>query len=87
MCNSISQIAAGTTDKVKLWRDSAERELTVKLAEVEALPSEKVDATVKASVKATGPLAGVCVDNLTPDKARLYRFPTGINFRRRRQRR
>ena len=32
---------------------------------------------VKASAKATGPLAGVSVDNLTPEKAREYRLPTG----------
>ena len=75
--NFVSQITPGTPVKVKLWRDGTERELTVKLAEVEALPKEKDDAPVKASAKATGPLAGVSVDNLTPEKAREYRLPTG----------
>lgn len=75
--NMVSQTAPGTPVKVKIWRDGSERELTIKLAEVKPLEKEKEEAPVAASAKATGPLAGVSVDNLTPEKARQYRLPEG----------
>ncbi len=79
--NMVSQTPPGTPVKVKIWRDGSERELTIKLAEVQPVEKEKEDKPIAASAKATGPLAGVSVDNLTPEKARQYRLPadtTGV---------
>lgn len=75
--NMVSQTPPGTPVKVKVWRDGGERELTIKLAEVQPFEKEKEEAPVAAAAKATGPLAGVSVDNLTPEKARQYRLPEG----------
>lgn len=75
--NLVSQTPPGTPVKVKIWRDGSERELTIKLAEVQPVEKEKEDTPIAASSKATGPLSGVSVDNLTPEKARQYRLPEG----------
>jgi serine protease Do len=75
--NMVSQTSPGTPVKVKIWRDGSERELTIKLAEVQPPEKEKEDSPVAVSSKATGPLSGVSVDNLTPEKARQYRLPEG----------
>jgi serine protease Do len=77
--NLTSQTAPGTPVKLKVWRDGSEREVTVKLAEVEAPSAEKEEPIKASSNKATGPLAGISVDNLTPEKAREYRLPAGTN--------
>jgi Do/DeqQ family serine protease len=75
--NMISSTAPGTPVKVKIWREGGERELTVNLAEVEALDKDKKDEPEAAASKGSGPLAGVSVDSLTPEKARQYRLPEG----------
>jgi Do/DeqQ family serine protease len=75
--NLTSQTAPGTPVKLKVWRDGSERELTVKLAEVEPTASSKEEPIKASANKATGPLAGVSVENLTPEKAREYRLPAG----------
>jgi serine protease Do len=77
--NMVSQTPPGTPVKVKVWRDGSERELTIKLAEVQPFEKEKEDTPVAVSSKATGPLSGVSVDNLTPEKARQYRLPEGTS--------
>jgi Do/DeqQ family serine protease len=75
--NLVSQTAPGTPVKVKVWREGNERELTINLAEVEAAPKEKEDEPTTAASKGSGPLAGVSVDNLSPEKIRQYRLPEG----------
>ncbi len=75
--NLTSQTAPGTPVKIKVWRDGSERELTVKLAEVEPTAGAKEEPIKASANKATGPLAGVSVENLTPEKARDYRLPAG----------
>jgi serine protease Do len=75
--NLTSQTSPGTPVKVKIWRDGSEREVTVKLAEVEPAAQEKDEPIMASANKATGPLAGVSVDNLTPEKARQFRLSEG----------
>lgn len=75
--NLASQTAPGTPVKIKVWRDGSERELTITLTEVKPTTEEKEETPIAASSKATGPLSGVSVDNLTADKVRQYRLPEG----------
>ncbi len=75
--NMVSQTAPGTPVKVKIWREGSERDLTINLAEVEAAPKEKDDEPVTAASKGSGPLAGVSVDSLSPEKIRQFRLPEG----------
>ena len=75
--NMVSQTAPGTPVKVKIWREGSERDLTINLAEVEAAPKEKDDEPVTAATKGSGPLAGVSVDTLSPEKIRQFRLPEG----------
>ena len=76
--NLVSQTAPGTPVKVKIWREGGERELTINLAEVEAVAKDKEIEPVTAASRGSGPLAGVSVDSLTPEKARQYRLPEGV---------
>jgi serine protease Do len=68
--NLTSQTAPGTPVKVKLWRDGSE-----------PASKQKDEPALASANKATGPLAGVSVENLTPEKARQFRLPadtTGV---------
>jgi Do/DeqQ family serine protease len=75
--NMASQTPPGTSVKVKVWRDGAEREFIVKLGEVSDPPKEKAEPLPSSTNKGTGPLAGIGVETLTPEKARELRLPEG----------
>ncbi|HEX8999617.1 MAG TPA: Do family serine endopeptidase [Blastocatellia bacterium] len=75
--NLASQTPPGTTVKIKVWRDGAERELSLKLAERDlAANAEKEDSKDSGeSSAAGGVLSGVRVESLTPETAQRYRLP------------
>lgn len=75
--NLASQTAPGTTVKLKVWRDGAERELTAKLAEMDPSRAETEARTRpgEGGEEADGALSGVKVDNLTPELARRLNLP------------
>lgn len=65
--NAASQTAPGTTVRIKIWRDGAERELTAKLAEVDSERVASKPAKNEPSVSSLGVLSGVSVENITPE--------------------
>jgi serine protease Do len=75
--NLASNTAPGTPVKIKIWRDGAERELSVKLAEVGATVAKKDEIESPAGTKGDGLLSGVRVENVTPETIRAYQLPEG----------
>ena len=71
----ISQMAPGTSAKLKVVRDGAPREVTITLGE---LPSEDLAATETPSSSETGSVSGIAVANLTPQVARQLRLSVGV---------
>jgi Do/DeqQ family serine protease len=71
--NLVAQTAPGTTVKFKVWRDGAEQELTATLAEM----SQKTTASSGGggSGSTAGALAGMQVEDLTPDVTRQLNLP------------
>lgn len=75
--NLVAQTAPGSTVKLKVWRDGAERELMAKLAEIDTTTAS---ARSKGAPDATGSaLAGVQVENLTSDTARHLNLPAATH--------
>lgn len=76
--NLASQTPPGTTVKVKVWREGAERDLSLKLAERDlAATNEKEDSKGSSeSGAAGGVLSGIRVETLTPETAQRLRLPT-----------
>ncbi len=74
--NLVAQTAPGTTVKLKVWHERAERELTVKLAEMNSnqLPGKEAESS-QDSGEATGVLSGIRVENLTPELIRRLNLP------------
>ena len=74
--NLVAQAPPGSTVRVKVWRDGAERELTATLSEMD--PKTIAGA---AAGGGSGPtdsaLSGVSVDSLTPETARRLNLPPG----------
>ncbi|HVB57082.1 MAG TPA: DegQ family serine endoprotease [Candidatus Acidoferrales bacterium] len=70
----ISQMAPGTTVKLKIWRDGAARDVSVTLGE---LP-EKAEAETPGE-NSGGALEGVEVQNLTPDIVQQLNLPAGTH--------
>src|SRR5262245_30889051 len=66
--NLVAQTPPGTIVKLKVWRDGAEREFTATLAEL--TPQGSVKSSSGGSGAAGSALAGLQVENLTPDIAR-----------------
>lgn len=73
--NLVAQTAPGTTVKMKVWRDNAERELTATLAELDARAAAQNRESSGGSEGVSSALAGVRVDNLTPEIARQLNLP------------
>ncbi|MGH9769462.1 MAG: DegQ family serine endoprotease [Blastocatellia bacterium] len=73
--NLVAQTAPGTTVKFKVWRDGAEREMTSTLGEMDLTRTERGSRSGGGSGAAGGALAGVNVENLTPDIARQLNLP------------
>jgi Do/DeqQ family serine protease len=76
--NLASNTQPGTNVKFKVWRDGAERDLTIKLGEVELTTAKKETAEASDSSNAAGLLSGVRVENLTPETLRTYRLPETV---------
>ncbi|HMV84021.1 MAG TPA: Do family serine endopeptidase [Blastocatellia bacterium] len=75
--NLASQTPPGTTVKVKVWREGAERELSLKLSERDLsanIDKENVKGNGESSA-AGGVLSGVRVEPLTPETAQRFRLP------------
>jgi Do/DeqQ family serine protease len=73
--NLASQTAPGTMVKFKIWRDNTERELSVKLGEVEPRTLANNTPSGSEPSAASGLLSGVRVENLTPENIRVARVP------------
>ncbi|HKX32550.1 MAG TPA: Do family serine endopeptidase [Blastocatellia bacterium] len=65
--NMASSTAPGTSVKVKVWRDGSEREVTLKLAEVDLAAAANKQPSDENANPSSGSLNGVRVENLTPD--------------------
>lgn len=72
--NLVSQTAPGSSVKLKVWRDGAERELTATLAELDTKTASNRSGS--SPEVAGSALAGVQVENLTTDTARRLNLPT-----------
>jgi Do/DeqQ family serine protease len=73
--NLVANLAPGSSVKLKVWRDGAEREITAKLADAAA--SQKTLASNESGSGGSGEtsisegvLSGVKVENITPEMAR-----------------
>ncbi|MBO0798027.1 MAG: DegQ family serine endoprotease, partial [Blastocatellia bacterium] len=71
--NLVAQATPGSTVKLRVWRDGAEREVTATLAEMDA----KALAAGSTRGWAGSALSGVRVENLTPETARQWDLPPG----------
>ncbi|HEY6333376.1 MAG TPA: Do family serine endopeptidase [Blastocatellia bacterium] len=74
--NLVAETGPGTTVKLKVWRDNSEIELTATLAEMQA------NATAPGSGgqgTGGGALAGVQVQNLTPDMRQSLNLPASAH--------
>jgi len=76
--NLVAQTAPGTTVHLKVWRDGAERELTATLDEMTMTRAGSERDGGGGSGSAGSALAGVSVENLTPDIARQLNLPSTI---------
>jgi Do/DeqQ family serine protease len=79
--NMVSQTAPGTTVRFKIWRGSAERELTAVLNEFKP---EELAGNLRPqdggnnNDSASSSLSGVRVENLTTEKTRLMNIPSTV---------
>jgi Do/DeqQ family serine protease len=73
--NLASQTAPDTSVKFKIWRDGSERELNIKLGEVDTKAQAAAATQSNESDAAKGLLSGVRVENLSPENTRMYRIP------------
>ena len=71
--NLVAQTTPGSSVKFKVWRDGAEREMTATLATLEATTASNRSGSPDAAGSA---LAGVQVENLTPETTRRLNLPT-----------
>jgi serine protease Do len=71
--NLVAQTAPGSTVRFKVWRDGAERELTATLTEMSLPRTGSKGGGGPGS--GGGGLAGVSVENLTPEIARQLSLP------------
>lgn len=74
--NLASQTVPGTQVKFKVWRDSAERELTAKLTEVDLAAAGNQPSPTQNGDTTSGLLSGVRVDSLTPDWIQRLNLPS-----------
>lgn len=72
--NLVAQTAPGAIVRFKVWRDGAEREMSATLGEM-TLARTGGGESGGSSGSAGGALAGVTVENLTPDIARRLNLP------------
>jgi Do/DeqQ family serine protease len=72
--NLVAQTAPDTTVKLKVWRDGSERELTATLAELDA-KSMTLGRSGGEPGATESALAGVRVQNLTPEMSRQLNLP------------
>jgi serine protease Do len=73
--NLASQTAPGTTVRFKVWRAGAERELTAKLSERDALGNDSGKrAKSEPAVSSLGALSGVSVENITSEWAQRLKL-------------
>jgi serine protease Do len=68
--NLVSSTPPGTTVKIKLWREGAEREVTAKLGEIDLAANLNDRPGNSAPNPTGGVLSGVRVENLTPELSR-----------------
>jgi len=73
--NLVAQTAPGTTVKFKVWRDGSEQELTATLAELDPKAVGRGSGGGGSPGAAGSALAGVRVENLTPEIARGLNLP------------
>src|SRR5262249_30280723 len=73
--NLVAQTAPGTTVKFKGWREGSERELTATLGEVDVKTASRNRGGDESSSGTGSALAGVQVENLTPDITRQLTLP------------
>jgi serine protease Do len=73
--NLVAQTAPGTSVRFKVWRDGSERELTATLGELTAQAAGESRGGGGGSGAAGSALAGVRVQNLTPDIMRQLNLP------------
>ena len=74
--NLTSQTPPDTTVKLKVWRDGGEREFSAKLEELDTstLASAQPDTPAPGSPGTDSSMAGVRVDNVTPENIRRFRL-------------
>ena len=73
--NLVAKTPPGTNVKIKVWRDGSERELTVTLAELDQKAAGPAGRGGGSSGAAGSALAGVQVENLTPELMRRLNLP------------
>lgn len=74
--NMASQTVPGTQVRFKVWRDSAERELTAKLAEVDLAGGANQQKPAAGGENASGILSGLRVEALTPEWVQRLNLPS-----------
>ena len=72
--NLVAQTTPGSSVKFKVWRDGAEREMTATLAALEATTASNRSGTTPDAAGSV--LAGVQVENLTPETTGRLNLPT-----------
>ncbi len=73
--NLASQTMPGTTVRFKVWRDSAERDLSAKLAEVDLAEASTGQPETGSGSSTEGVLSGIRVENLTPAWTQRLNIP------------
>jgi S1-C subfamily serine protease len=76
--NLASQTVPGTQVRFKVWRGSAERELSAKLSEVDLAAANATEPSSEEGQAAEGILSGVRVEALSPTWTERLNLPTGI---------
>jgi serine protease Do len=75
--NLVAQTAPGTTVKLKIWRDGSSRELSATLSTMDTKTASRESSGGGGSPSPNeSALAGVLVENLTPEMARRLNLPT-----------
>lgn len=80
--NMVSDLAPGTTVKLKIWRDGASKDFSAKLSDADSL-KDVADAGSGASPKgeagaAEGALAGINVEAVTPELSKRLGLPATL---------
>jgi Do/DeqQ family serine protease len=76
--NLTSATPPGTPVKVKIWRDGSERDVNLKLAEVDVANNANNQPSNENATPASGSLNGVRVETLTPDLAQRLNLDPGV---------